>query len=139
MINKGSWFLFLTKININPVPSILIIKLRIAIRSNLSFPVYAHDKSVMEVKIIIANIDQIDWTKDITVEVVEDKNNILMKDSKDKYFIVDATRKVIAGELDPKKTGVAKVQISFHLNASTGITEVRTCNFTINRQNSASN
>ncbi len=86
-----------------------------------------------------SNIDQIDWTKDITVEVVEDKNNILMKDSKDKYFIVDATRKVIAGELDPKKTGVAKVQISFHLNASTGITEVRTCNFTINRQNSASN
>ncbi|MDE6741574.1 MAG: hypothetical protein K2J58_04510 [Muribaculaceae bacterium] len=78
--------------------------------------------------------DNIDWSKEIALTVIEDSNDILMKDSNGKDVLsVDATNKVISGELDPYKIGTAKVQINFYLDRSTGITSELTCIFTINR------
>lgn len=78
--------------------------------------------------------DNIDWGKEISLTVLEDSNGILMKDNNGKDMLsVDATNKVISGELDPYKTGTAKVQINFYLDGSTGITNELTCAFTIYR------
>ncbi len=51
---------------------------------------------------------------------------------------LSAFGKIIAGELDPKKTGTAKVKITFFLKDQDGqaLTEAKTCIFTIIRQNS---
>ncbi|MDE5997262.1 MAG: hypothetical protein K2G77_03515 [Muribaculaceae bacterium] len=78
--------------------------------------------------------DNIDWSKEIALTVLEDSNGILKKDSNGKDMLsVDATNKVISGELEPYKIGTAKVQINFYLDGSTGITNELTCTFTIYR------
>lgn len=78
----------------------------------------------------------VDWTKDVTLTVLEGSDDIFITEPHLEADPNKANAKIIVGELDPKKTGTAKVQIDFFLDSTTtGITDVRTCTFTIIRQN----
>ena len=55
IINRDKSSCCFTKRKMSKVPTNLITKLRTAIRSNLSIPVYAHERSVIEVRMMILN------------------------------------------------------------------------------------